>query len=61
MINEKSAIKLLTTETPAVEVGNKNMSGECGMCGIKAKKLYPQKIGSVEFMICGNCKSIMDM
>ena len=53
--------KLLTTEVPPVKIGNKNKTGQCGMCGIKVKKLYPCKVGQVEFMICENCKSIMDM
>lgn len=53
--------KLLTSEVPPVKLGNKNKTGKCGMCGIKAKKLYPQKVGKVELNICGNCKSIMDM
>ena len=58
---EKGAAKLLTKEYPPVRLGNKNTTGKCGMCGIKVKKLYPHKVGSVEFMICGNCKSIMDI
>ncbi len=53
--------KYLKPEVPPVELGNKNKTGECGMCGINVKKLYPQTVGKVEFMICENCKSIMDM
>ncbi len=55
------AEKYLKSEVPPVELGNKNKTGECGMCGINVKKLYPQTVGKVEFMICENCKSIMDM
>lgn len=32
-----------------------------GMCGIKVKKLYPRKVGQVNFYICERCKGIMDM
>lgn len=55
------AEKFLKSEVPPVELGNKNKTGECGMCGVKVKKLIYQKVGKVEFMICENCKSIMDM
>ncbi len=55
------AEKYLKSEVPPVELGNKNKTGECGMCGAKVKKLTYQKVGKVEFMICENCKSIMDM
>lgn len=55
------AEKYLKSEVPPVELGNKNKTGECGMCGVKVKKLIYQKVGKVEFMICENCKSIMDM
>lgn len=53
--------KLLKSDVLPVKLGNKNKTGKCGMCGTKAKKLYPRKVGKVDFMICGNCKSIMDM
>lgn len=53
--------KLLTSEVPPVKIGNKNKSGKCGMCGIRVKKLFPHKVGQVEFMICENCKGIMDL
>jgi len=53
--------KLLSAESEPVKIGNKNKTGECGMCGVRASKLYPHKVGQVEFMICENCKSIMDM
>lgn len=53
--------KLLTTEVPPVKIGNKNKSGKCGMCGISVKKLFPHKVGQVDFMICENCKGIMDL
>lgn len=54
-------IKLLRAEIPPVKLGNKNKTGECGMCGIKVSKLHPQKVGQVDFMICENCKGIMDI
>ena len=54
-------IKLLKTDVPSVKLGNSNTTGKCGMCGIKVKKLYLCKVGQVEFMICGNCKGIMEM
>lgn len=53
--------KFLTTEVPPVKLGNKNKTGECGMCGVRVKKLYPQKVGQINFMICENCKIVMDM
>ena len=53
--------KLLTSEVQPVKLGNTNKTGKCGMCGINVKKLYPQKVGNIDFMICGRCKSIMDM
>ncbi|WP_195376954.1 hypothetical protein [Anaerotruncus rubiinfantis] len=57
----KKAIEMLSSDVPPVKLGNKNKTGKCGMCGIKAEKLYPRRVGQVDFMICGNCKSIMDM
>lgn len=57
----KEFINLLNSEVKPVKLGNKNKTGKCGMCGVNAKKLYPQKVGQIEFMICDNCKSIMDM
>ncbi len=39
------------------ELGNTNKTGKCG---IKVKKLYPCKVGQVDFMICECCKEIMD-
>lgn len=53
--------ELLKSEVPPVKLGNTNKTGKCGMCGTKVPKLYPRKVGQVNFMICGNCKSIMDM
>ena len=53
--------ELLKSEVPHVKLGNTNKTGKCGMCGTKVPKLYPRKVGQVNFMICGNCKSIMDM
>jgi len=58
---EDDVLKLLRSKPEPVKIGNGNKSGECGMCGIYAKKLYPQRVGNVDFMICANCKSIMDM
>lgn len=61
-MNDKDGyLKLLMAEVPPVKIGNRNKAGKCGMCGIKADKLYPQKVGQVDFMICERCKSIMDM
>lgn len=57
----KEFIKLLKAENPPVKIGNKNKTGECGMCGISFCKLYPHKVEQVEFMICLNCKSIMEL
>lgn len=54
-------LKRLTTDQLPVKIGNKNKTGKCGMCGVSVKKLYPRKVGSVDFMICENCKGIMDM
>ena len=53
--------KLLSEEIKPVKLGNKNTTGKCGMCGTKVKELYFQKVGQIDFMICENCKSIMDM
>lgn len=53
--------KMLSGDVPPVKLGNKNKTGKCGVCGIKAQKLCPCKVGSVEFMICERCKAIMDM
>lgn len=53
--------ELLKKEVPPVKLGNTNKSGKCGMCGTKVQKLYPRKVGQVNFMICENCKSIMDI
>jgi len=54
-------LHLLQDDVPPVKLGNNNKTGECGMCGIRASKLYPRKVGQINFMICENCKSIMDM
>jgi hypothetical protein len=59
--DKEEYLKLLRAEVPPVKLGNKNKTGKCGMCGTNVKKLYPQTVGQVEFMICENCKSIMDM
>lgn len=53
-------LNLLNAEVPPVKLGNKNKTGECGMCGIKVKHLYPRRVGQVDFMICDRCKMIMD-
>jgi len=61
-VNDKEQyLKLLREEVKPVKIGNKNKTGECGMCGISVKKLYPQKVGQVDFMICERCKTIMDI
>ena len=59
--SKETAEKYLKAEVPPVKLGNKNKKGECGMCGVKVEKLHYKKVGQVEFMICENCKSIMDM
>ena len=60
-MNDKNEyIKLLQDEVKLIKLGNKNKIGECGMCGIKVKKLYPRRVGQVDFMTCGRCKEIMD-
>lgn len=61
MSTVKEYEKLLKADVPPVKLGNKNKSGKCGMCGVKVKKLYPHRVGKVDFMICSNCKMIMDM
>ena len=53
--------KLLTEEVTPVKLGNKNKTGKCGMCGVNVKKLYPRKVGQVDFVICEQCKMIMDL
>ena len=60
-MSKENYLKLLKSEVPPVKLGNKNKTGKCGMCGISVRKLYPQRVGQVDFMICENCKSIMDM
>ncbi len=60
-MTKKDALHLLNAEVPPVKIGNKNKTGECGMCGTMAWHLYPRKVGQVEFMICENCKAIMDL
>lgn len=61
MDDMKKFESLLKEEVKPVRLGNANKTGKCGMCGIRVKKLYPHKVGQIEFMICGNCKSIMSM
>ena len=60
MNDRNKYIKLLQEEVKPLKIGNKNKSGECGMCGVKVKILYPCKVGQVDFMICERCKNIMD-
>lgn len=48
-------------ELKPIKLGNTNKTGKCGMCGVKVKKLYPHKVGQVDFMICERCKQIMDL
>lgn len=59
--DEEVWLDLLRSEPKPVKLGNKNKTGKCGMCGIRVSKLYPHKVGQVDFMICENCKSIMEM
>lgn len=59
--DKEAWLDLLTAEPKPVKLGNKNKTGKCGMCGTKVPHLYPRKVGEVDFMICGNCKSIMEM
>lgn len=61
MSDIKEFERLLTSEVPPVKLGNTNKSGKCGMCGVKVKKLYPCKVGSIDFMICDQCKYVMDL
>jgi len=58
---QQQEINLLIMEITELIESNQNKTEKCGMCGTKVKKLYPQTVGQVEFMICENCKSIMDM
>lgn len=58
-MSKEKYIRLLNAKVPEVKLGNKNKTGECGMCGVKVKELYYQKVGQVEFMICERCKDIM--
>ena len=60
-MSKEDYFKLLKSDIPEVKLGNTNKTGECGMCGISVRKLYPQRVGQVDFMICENCKNIMDM
>lgn len=59
--DEEIWIDLLRSEPKPVKLGNTNKRWKCGMCGTKAPQLFPRKVGQVDFMICANCKSIMDM
>lgn len=61
MDDKKTWEELLTAEPKPIKLGNTNKTGKCGMCGVKVKKLYPHKVGRVDFMICERCKSIMDL
>lgn len=61
MMSKKQYLKLLQSEVKPVKLGNTNKSGKCGMCGVKVGKLYPCKVGQVDFMVCENCKGVMDM
>lgn len=60
MTDKEQFIKLLKEDKKPIKLGNENKIGECGMCGIVVKKLYPQTVGQVNFMICERCKMIMD-
>ena len=43
------------------EIDRLEKPGECGICGVKVKDLHPYTVGKVHSMICGNCKSIVNM
>lgn len=58
---QEKYLNLLQADVPPAKLGNKNKAGKCGMCGTKVKKLHPRRVGQVDFMICGNYKSIMEM
>jgi hypothetical protein len=58
---DKAAVSLFTSKPEPIKLGNTNKSGVCGMCGVKVKKLYPYKVGQIKFMVCENCKSIMEL
>lgn len=62
-MTEKEMLEFLKScaNPEPVVLGNKNKSGKCGMCGVSVPKLYPRKVGQVQFYICPRCKSIMDM
>lgn len=53
-------VDMLENPKPIVLEDKPNQK-KCGMCGLKTKKLYHYKIGSVNKHICGRCKAIMDM
>lgn len=61
MKNKDTWLEYLEADVKPVKLGNTNRTGKCGMCGIKVKRLYPKKVGSVQFYICPNCLSIMNM
>lgn len=61
MASMEDYLKLLRAPEKPIKIGNTNKTGKCGMCGINVKKLYPQKVGQVDFMICGNCKCVFDI
>lgn len=54
-------LKLLKSDVPPIKLGNENKTGKCGMCGTRVKKLYHHKIGQIDFMICENCKALIDI
>jgi hypothetical protein len=49
-MNNKDQFLLLREEIKPIKLGNKNKTGKCGMCGIKVNKLYPQRVGQVDFI-----------
>lgn len=59
--DEQAFLDLLRSEPKPVKLGNTNKKGKCGMCGARAPQLFPRTVGQVKFMICANCKFIMDM
>lgn len=57
----KGEIADMLKDPKPIVLEDKSNQKECGMCGLKTKKLYHYRIGSVNKYICGRCKAIMDM
>jgi transcription elongation factor Elf1 len=60
-LDKRNSREISKDRSTPVKIGNKNKTGECGMCGVKVKKTVSTQSRTVDFMICGNCKSIMNM